>query len=75
MEKLIEVRRRQDLHCRSSVEIVVAQVGLYAALVDGKVAVKIGPGDWSPNQAGCLGPEVHWKCAVSGPGFAVWEKM
>ena len=75
VEKLIEVRRRQDLHCRSSVEIVVAQVGLYAALVDGKVAVKIGPGDWSPNQAGCLGPEVHWKCAVSGPGFAVWEKM
>ena len=39
------VRQRQELHCRSSVEIVTAVSGLYAALIDGKVAVKIGPGD------------------------------
>ena len=45
VEELIVVRQRQELHCRSSVEIVTAVSGLYAALIDGKVAVKIGPGD------------------------------
>ena len=33
------------------VRIVKASGDLYAAVIDDKVAMKIGPGDWSPNSA------------------------
>src|SRR5208282_3892628 len=48
IEQLIRVRRSAGLHSRSSVEIKEATKGLYAAVTDGKVAMKLGPGDWWP---------------------------
>jgi alpha-amylase len=65
--RLIEVRKRRGLHSRSVVDIRAADQGRYAAIVDGKVAVKIGPGPWDP------GP--GWSLAVDGESFAVWESQ
>jgi alpha-amylase len=64
--RLITVRKRRGLNSRSVVDIRAADEGRYAAIVDGKVAVKIGPGPWDP------GP--GWDVAVDGQDFAVWEK-
>ncbi len=46
------------------VDIVAADDAKYAAIVDGKVAVKIGPGPWDP------GP--GWKVVTDGNDYAVW---
>jgi alpha-amylase len=64
--RLIDVRARRGLHSRSSVDIRAADQGRYAAIVDGKVAVKIGPAPWDP------GP--GWTVSVDGQDFAVWER-
>ena len=37
------------------------------------ICMKIGPGDWSPNQAGVGGK--RWEVTTHGPGYAVWEEM
>jgi alpha-amylase len=66
IERLMRVRRDSGLHARSAVEIREAGDGLYAAVVDGKVAVKLGRRDWSP------GP--GWRLAVDGERFAVWTR-
>jgi len=65
--RLISVRKRRGLHSRSVVDIQAADQGRYAAVVDGRVAVKIGPGPWDP------GP--GWSLAVDGDDFAVWERQ
>jgi alpha-amylase len=54
------------LNSRSAVDIKEAKPGLYAALIDGKVAVKLGPLDWSPAD--------RWQLTVEGEKFAVWTK-
>ena len=46
------------------------QADLYACVIDETVAMKIGPGNWSPNTVGALG--VSWERQVDGPGFAIW---
>ena len=51
------------------VSVKKAAGDVYAAIIDEKLAVKLGPGDWSPN----TGPVKTWKLASSGTGFAVWE--
>ena len=43
-------------------------------VVDGSkpsICMKLGPGDWSPNQSRVGGTK--WKCKASGDGWAVWE--
>ena len=42
---------------------------MYAASVDGTVALRLGHGHWTP------GGTETWLMAVSGLGFAVWEKV
>jgi alpha-amylase len=64
--RLMRVRRGSGIHARSAVEIREAGRGLYAAVVDGVVAVKLGRRDWSP------GP--GWRLAVDGERFAVWTR-
>jgi alpha-amylase len=63
---LIAVRKAQGLRRDSVVNIAAADDGRYAAIVDDRVAVKLGPAPWDP------GP--GWRVAVDGNDFAVWTR-
>ncbi len=61
------------MHACSQVEIREANEEVYAATVDDKLAMKIGPGVWDPSKAGINVGQKAWLLAVNGPGFMVWE--
>lgn len=63
---LIALRKQQALTRTSIVNIAAADDGRYAAVIDDKVAVKLGPAPWDP------GP--GWTVAVDGNDFAVWTR-
>ncbi|XP_024021365.1 alpha-amylase 3, chloroplastic isoform X3 [Morus notabilis] len=65
---LISLRNRNKIHCRSRVQITKAERDVYAAIIDEKVAVKIGPGHYEPPS----GPQ-RWSRAVEGRDYKVWE--
>uniref|UniRef100_A0A0C9RI29 Alpha-amylase n=1 Tax=Wollemia nobilis TaxID=56998 RepID=A0A0C9RI29_9CONI len=65
--KLMNIRRTQDLHSRSSIRILEASSHVYAAIIGDKVCMKVGEGSWCPN-----GKE--WKLATCGHRYAVWHK-
>lgn len=65
--KLMDVRRRNDIHSRSTVRILEAQPNVYAAEIGEKVCMKIGDGSWCPNDQG-------WALATCGDNYAVWQK-
>ncbi|KAF5746683.1 alpha-amylase 3 chloroplastic [Tripterygium wilfordii] len=65
---LISVRNRNNVHCRSTVKIIKAERDVYAAIIDEKVAMKIGPGHFEPPSA----PE-RWSLAIEGQDYKVWE--
>jgi len=75
LKDLITVRRKLRIHARSNVKVLVARNDLYAAYVDEKLVVKIGPGDFSPNshKEHDLGDR-HWSVCASGHHFAVWRR-
>ena len=52
-----------------------ASAKLYAATIDGKIAMKIGPDAWDPTRARVDVGQKVWLLAVGGLGFAVWEAM
>jgi alpha-amylase len=66
IDRLVEVRKSTGLHARSVVDIKEARTGLYAAITDGKVAVKLGSRPWSPGAG--------WQLALDGDKFAVWTR-
>jgi len=66
IERLIKVRRVTGLHSRSGIDIKEASKGLYAAIVDGRVAIKLGSRDWCPGGG--------WDLAADGERFAVWTR-
>ncbi|MDD3148116.1 MAG: alpha-amylase C-terminal beta-sheet domain-containing protein [Candidatus Riflebacteria bacterium] len=66
IQKLIAIRKASKLNSASKVEIIKAENGLYAAIIDGKVAVKLGNRDWAPDNS--------FKLAASGDNYAVWSK-
>lgn len=66
LSKLIEVRRAAGLTSASAVSILRAEQGLYAAVTDGRVALKLGDRPWAP------GP--GWTQAAAGPGYMVWTR-
>lgn len=66
IKSLIDIRKEQALTSTSAVAIQRAETGLYAAIIDGKVAVKIGPTDWNPGAG--------WTLRASGTQYAVWTK-
>lgn len=57
------------------VKIHKAYGDLYSAIIDKKVAMKIGPGDWSPTSDKVDVGQKEWKLLHSGPNFAVWEAV
>jgi alpha-amylase len=66
ISQLMMLRKRMGIHAGSSVDIRAAGKGLYAAVIDGRLAVKLGQRDWSPGGG--------WALAVSGERCAVWIK-
>ncbi|WP_310556499.1 starch-binding protein [Flavobacterium sp.] len=66
IKKLIQIRKQQGLHSTSTVNIVKAETGLYAAIIDNKVAMKMGANDWNPGTG--------WTLSTSGNQYAVWIK-
>jgi alpha-amylase len=66
IETLIRIRKGMEIHARSHAEIKEARKGLYAAIIDGKTAMKLGTSDWSPGHG--------WHMGVSGDRFAVWTR-
>jgi alpha-amylase len=66
IKTLIQIRKRNGINSRSTANIRAAENGLYAAIINDKVAVKIGAREWSPGEG--------WRVSVDGESFAVWEK-
>jgi alpha-amylase len=64
--KLIAIRKKAGITSRSGVFVEPNTDGKYAAIIDGKVAMKIGPASWSPGEG--------WEVALDGPDYAVWIK-
>lgn len=63
----MDIRKREDIHSRSSVRVLEAQNNLYSAIIGEKVCMKIGDGSWCPTGR-------EWTLATSGQRYAVWEK-
>ncbi|KAJ4711277.1 Alpha-amylase [Melia azedarach] len=68
IEGLISLRKRNKIQCRSIVKIVKAERDVYAAIIDEKVAMKIGPGHYEPPN----GPQ-KWSFVMEGRDYKVWE--
>lgn len=66
LTNLIRLRKRLGIHAGSSVDIKEATRGLYAAVIDNKVAVKIGSRNWWPGGG--------WYLAQDGEWFATWKR-
>jgi alpha-amylase len=66
IRRLIGLRRQAGIHAGSRVEIVEARPGLYAAFVEGRVAVNLGWRAWHPGSG--------WQPVVEGERFAVWTR-
>ena len=64
---LISGSHSQSL-CVSQIQITKAERDVYAAIIDEKVAMKIGPGFYEP----ASGPQ-RWSLAVEGNDYKVWE--
>ena len=48
IKTLMEARQSCGIHSRSKLQIIAANDGLYAAIVDNRMAVKLGRDHWSP---------------------------
>jgi alpha-amylase len=66
---LIGIRKSQGIGQTSTVAQQACNGGLYAAIIDGRVAMKIGPNAWSPPAA-----SPAWVLRWSGTNAAVWTK-
>ena len=69
ISELIAVRQRNCIDSRCDVVVDIAEQGTYAARIGGRVAVRLGGGDWHPG----LTNSGEWKKAVEGRHFFVWE--
>ena len=64
--ELIKIRKKYGIHSESDIRIMAADNSKYAAVIDNKLAMKIGPGTWAPGS--------EYKLLLSGTDFAVWAK-
>ncbi|GLJ32817.1 hypothetical protein SUGI_0660870, partial [Cryptomeria japonica] len=67
---LVALRKRARIHCRSVVRIEKAKRDVYAANIDKKVIVKIGPGHYQPPDG-----SGKWILATEGQDYKVWEAL
>jgi alpha-amylase len=66
IKTLISIRKSNNITNVSSVVMNTVRTDLYSAIIDGKVAMKIGPGAWDPGTG--------WTLKASGTNYAVWSK-
>jgi alpha-amylase len=66
LRALVGVRKAQGIGRDSVVNIAAADDGRYAAIIDDRVAMKLGPAPWDP------GP--GWRLATDGNDYAVWTR-
>lgn len=66
IHRLICIRKALGIHACSSVNIREAGHGLYAAIIDDRVAVKLGSRGWSPGGG--------WRHAADGEKYTVWTR-
>ena len=64
--ELIRIRRSAGIVSDSQVAILRAEDGLYAAVVDGRVALRLGTKAWNPGAG--------WSKAAEGDGYTVWTR-
>jgi len=67
VKRLVALRKRLDIHCRSQVTILAASHDVYAASIDDKIIMKIGPGDFATPDP------TKYQIADCGHAWAVWE--
>ncbi|XP_027362029.1 alpha-amylase 3, chloroplastic-like [Abrus precatorius] len=65
---LMTLRKRNKIHCRSTVQITKAERDVYGAIIDEKVAMKIGPGYFEPPSG-----SRKWSLAIEGNDYMIWE--
>lgn len=71
--ELLALRKRVGINATSQVHIHEAKDDVYAAVIDSKLAVKIGPGVWGPKKAGVNVGQKAWLLAMSGHMYTIWE--
>ncbi|OHD10461.1 MAG: hypothetical protein A2086_11780 [Spirochaetes bacterium GWD1_27_9] len=64
---LINIRKQNNITMTSTVTIALANYNEYAAVIDGKIAVKIGPGS-------SYNPGSGWVIIKSGTDYCIWKK-
>ncbi|RWW38154.1 hypothetical protein BHE74_00056622, partial [Ensete ventricosum] len=67
--QLTEIRTRNGIHSGSSLNILASDADLYVAMIDGKIATKLG----SRYDVGNLVPS-NFQVVASGNDWCVWEK-
>ncbi|KAL9325394.1 hypothetical protein ACSQ67_006039 [Phaseolus vulgaris] len=65
---LLSIRKRNKIQCRSTVKICKAERDVYAAVIDEKVAMKIGPGQFEPPSG-----SQKWSSVLEGRDYKIWE--
>ncbi|RDX81631.1 Alpha-amylase 3, chloroplastic, partial [Mucuna pruriens] len=65
---LISIRKQNKINCRSTVKICKAERDVYAAIIDEKVAMKIGPGHFEPPSG-----SQRWSSTLEGRDYKIWE--
>lgn len=71
----VEAPNVSGFPCTLQVLVHKATNDVYAASVDKKIAVKVGPGNWSPQDGGVQIGQKDWTLVTSGPNFAVWDAV
>lgn len=66
IKTLISLRKEKGITSTASVAIQRADQGLYAAIINGNLAMKIGPNDWQPGSG--------WSLRTSGDQYAIWTR-
>ncbi|MGL1885040.1 MAG: starch-binding protein [Reichenbachiella sp.] len=73
LDVLIAIRKDNGIQSTSNLDIIQASSDVYAALIDAKVAVKIGSGNWSPSDANWSDAS-QYVLQASGNNYAIWVK-
>jgi len=66
IKTMIQLRKEKGITSTASVAIQRADQGLYAAIINGNLAMKIGPNSWSPGSG--------WTLRTSGDQYAIWTR-